>query len=409
MKQVFFILLVGFGLAQSDEPVDELEENKLGLSLLGLRRPLSKVASLARTKPKLNFVDRYIPKKRFRGLSVRQVAQNQSPDTSNVPNAIEHNASSDQPTWGYIAPGAINNKSLVPDQLVLNLIRDSGGSTPHEVTPSRYTPRTGQLENVSSFPGSEEDAHRFANYAGMSYCSPQAIRAMNCKACQRLGSGVIVAGIYPGYSSGGGQTVIMVDKRNQEIILAFRGEGNTETWIASNQFTMTSTSFAKDAKVHSGFRQATNSIMLTIIMPVIRALRQYPNYRLIITGHSLGGSVATLTFSELLYRRIAPANKMSLFTYGEPRTGNLAFARWINLQQTHITRVVNENDIVPHINPATLGYVHHSTELYIRSNTSTICSIKQVEDIRCSLGRFPNLSVAANNMAWDVPIGPMAC
>jgi len=47
-----------------------------------------------------------------------------------------------------------------------------------------------------------------------------------------------------------------------------------------------------------------------------------------VTGHSLGGAVATLTAAELSTN--TNYNVADVYTYGEPRVGNKKFADWFN-------------------------------------------------------------------------------
>lgn len=73
-----------------------------------------------------------------------------------------------------------------------------------------------------------------------------------------------------------------------------------------------------------------------------------------ITGHSLGGAMATLAASRL--------KPTALFTYGSPRAGTRSWKKSFN---TPHYRHVNNNDIVPKVPFAFLGYTHHGTLRYI--------------------------------------------
>ncbi|KAK6048463.1 triacylglycerol lipase [Cooperia oncophora] len=58
-----------------------------------------------------------------------------------------------------------------------------------------------------------------------------------------------------------------------------------------------------------------------------RALRaMYPNYEIWVTGHSLGGSVASLAASFLVGSRLANSSEVKLVTFGQPRTGDILFS-----------------------------------------------------------------------------------
>ncbi|KAJ9049241.1 hypothetical protein DSO57_1026745 [Entomophthora muscae] len=293
-------------------------------------------------------------------------------------------------------------------ELIERLIRVSEGSSPFEVSPERFLPLSSVPERVASIPNSEAEAYRAVHHAGLSYCPAGAVRNLICKACRRLGGGVEVIGIFTDYTYQG-RAVLLFDKHHNQIVLSYRGSLFLENWIQDFVFLMTPVPYAKGVKIQLGFRQMHQKLYPDIIGPLREALDKYPDSKLLVTGHSLGGALATVMASDLLHRDVVHPRRLNVITFGEPRVGNLEFARWYNSQPAHITRVVNENDIVPHLDPAVFGYVNHVSEMYIQNNHSRICSTTALEDITCSLSRFPNLSIINHNRAWDLPLGVFAC
>uniref|UniRef100_A0A914DFU9 Fungal lipase-like domain-containing protein n=1 Tax=Acrobeloides nanus TaxID=290746 RepID=A0A914DFU9_9BILA len=77
--------------------------------------------------------------------------------------------------------------------------------------------------------------------------------------------------------------------------------------------------------------------------------KKYEGYRIWITGHSLGGSLASMTALYLVNQTIFPADKVRLVTFGEPRTGNYLYAKAIEKNLEFRYRVVNKNDFVTNI------------------------------------------------------------
>lgn len=69
-----------------------------------------------------------------------------------------------------------------------------------------------------------------------------------------------------------------------------------------------------DAKVHSGFLHAFNSVASDVLRTVQSEFSAHPNYRLVITGHSLGGSLASL--AAISVRAAHPEASILLYTYG---------------------------------------------------------------------------------------------
>ena len=49
-----------------------------------------------------------------------------------------------------------------------------------------------------------------------------------------------------------------------------------------------------------------------------------------VTGHSLGAAMASLCAGYIAYMGYIPGDKIKLVTYGQPRTGDLAYANYID-------------------------------------------------------------------------------
>ena len=77
--------------------------------------------------------------------------------------------------------------------------------------------------------------------------------------------------------------------------------------------------------------------------------------RIFLTGHSLGGAVATLLACAVHFE--FKDNPVTLYTYAGPRVGDIEFAKYWNHQVPHL-RHVFRNDIIPAAPPAALGFRH---------------------------------------------------
>lgn len=106
-------------------------------------------------------------------------------------------------------------------------------------------------------------------------------------------------------------------------------------------------------RVHNGFQNETEKVWDKLLKDQIKNLT--PNQKFFICGHSLGGAMATVAASRL-------DNVDALFTYGSPRVGTRKFVKAINCVHH---RHVNNNDIVPKVPFAFMGYKHHGTLRYI--------------------------------------------
>ncbi|TGD74799.1 lipase family protein [Mangrovimicrobium sediminis] len=98
-----------------------------------------------------------------------------------------------------------------------------------------------------------------------------------------------------------------------------------------------------------------------------------------ITGHSLGGALAVLAAVELdreIAARKSGAAIAAVFTFGQPRVGNSAFARWMDQRfSQRYFRSVNQRDAVPRLpltvmpnihgeEPATWSFAHAGRVVY---------------------------------------------
>lgn len=76
-------------------------------------------------------------------------------------------------------------------------------------------------------------------------------------------------------------------------------------------------------------------------------------YRVVVTGHSLGGAVATIAGSFLRAESIL----CDIYTYGSPRIGNRAFMDYIESLQGFTARITNGKDFVTAL-PSGFSYAH---------------------------------------------------
>jgi triacylglycerol lipase len=163
------------------------------------------------------------------------------------------------------------------------------------------------------------------------------------------------------------------------VIIAFRGTASIRNWITDAKFKRTQLvrrDYATIAEVHEGFLAAFDSI-LPALTERLKAI-VVGDRPVFITGHSLGGALATLSALEMQRQHF---NIAQVYTFGQPRVGNRAFAKLLNLALPgNYFRVVYQEDIVarvPHLPAFHDLYWHAGTEVFI-SSTSVI---RKVDDL----------------------------
>lgn len=111
-------------------------------------------------------------------------------------------------------------------------------------------------------------------------------------------------------------------------------------------------------RVHRGFKREADDIW-----PFIRAALDEISGTLWLTGHSLGGAIATITAARA-QAGMARNKPRGLYTYGSPRVGDHPYCKGFAVETV---RWVNNNDIVTRLPPAWFGYRHVGVEHYLDS------------------------------------------
>ena len=171
-----------------------------------------------------------------------------------------------------------------------------------------------------------------------------------------------------------GEWVSCLDHDAKTFFLAIQGTNEVGDWKTNLSFLF------KSEDTHDGFKRNAWKIAVDVLLS--GCLRDIENdYRIVLTGHSLGGATAIVLLDLLqnYYTRLA------LVTFGAPRPGGRLLRKRV-CSYPHY-RFVHGSDIVPLTPPATGGYVHthqpiilgrmsegawdpikdHAVDLYIRA------------------------------------------
>ncbi len=141
------------------------------------------------------------------------------------------------------------------------------------------------------------------------------------------------------------------------LVVAFRGSEETgiADWITDLKFIQQVFPYGeggnKKVKVHYGFIQAYKSVRDA----VLNETKKTPYKRIICTGHSLGGALATLAALDIEYN--LPDKDISCYTFGSPKVGNKYFTESYNKRVPKTFRFVNGSDTVPNIPPGAYRHV----------------------------------------------------
>ncbi|OAA52957.1 lipase precursor [Cordyceps fumosorosea ARSEF 2679] len=237
----------------------------------------------------------------------------------------------------------------------------------------------------------------YAQHGAAAYCNAEGPSPGSSVACSGgecddvMRNGATIISTFQG-SSTGIAGYVSVDKTRQEIVFAARGSHNVRNFITDLLFTQRDCDFAPGCKVHNGFAESWNEISAAATSAIKEGLKANPGYRLVITGHSLGGAVATLGGAYL--RR--SGFQSVIYTFGTPRVGNEVFAYFANSQRGGLFRVTHIDDPVPRLPPMIFGYRHSGTEYWLSNGEALqtkyqpaaveVC--RGIENVACNAGTF---------------------
>jgi triacylglycerol lipase len=129
------------------------------------------------------------------------------------------------------------------------------------------------------------------------------------------------------------------------VYVTFRGTESPEDWLI-NVAVKQVAQHHKWGNVEDGFARVYSQCASTII----EAIRGAAPSRVIVTGHSMGGALATLCAADI---RGELGLTTTVYTFASPRVGDPAFADQFNLGCPDTWRVANTEDLITNVPPST--------------------------------------------------------
>ncbi|CAH9087703.1 unnamed protein product [Cuscuta europaea] len=150
------------------------------------------------------------------------------------------------------------------------------------------------------------------------------------------------------------QAFVGVDPNINAIVVAFRGSTSSiQNWVEDLYWKQLDLNYPgmDDAMVHHGFYNCYNDskIRSGVLNAVKEAKMFYRDYQIMVTGHSMGGALASFFALDLTVN--FGAEDIQVMTFGQPRIGNAAFASGYSQRVPNTIRVTHGHDIVPHLPP----------------------------------------------------------
>lgn len=170
------------------------------------------------------------------------------------------------------------------------------------------------------------------------------------------------------------QYAILSDSTGEEIYIVFRGSEKRLDWEINFNFQQEviqdqivqeqkqvypyAEESSSGAQMHRGFTSA----YLSVRDGIHNYLKSRSAARVTVTGHSLGGALATLCAVDVQYNFADQVQTLEVYTFGSPRVGNSGFRESFNRRVPNSYRLVYGMDLVPALPRPWQGYRHVDTE-----------------------------------------------
>ncbi|TKR63628.1 hypothetical protein L596_027437 [Steinernema carpocapsae] len=114
------------------------------------------------------------------------------------------------------------------------------------------------------------------------------------------------------------------------------------------------------------FRSCYESAMEEMGKYIQDLIHEKNDPRVSITGISLGASLASITAAGLVLDEIVDGKRITMYSFGQPRTGGPDYASKYDCTVPNSYRIVNHYDLIPLVPwiPNSTTYYHHGTEIW---------------------------------------------
>ncbi|KAF7337362.1 Lipase-3 domain-containing protein [Mycena sanguinolenta] len=260
---------------------------------------------------------------------------------------------------------------------------------------------------------------RPAQFARVAYCSSASITAWTCGTpCEALKNITFL-------QSGGNQGTIPLyyiahDADGEALVVAHEGTDakNILSILNDAEFglvPLNASRFPETAgqniTVHSGFQETFERTADGLLAGVMSGLASTGVKKVLVTGHSLGAALATMT-GAMIKDAVDPSVEVSVVGFGLPRGGNPAWADFLD-NGVGVTFMTNQNDPVPVVPPKFLGFQHSSGEVHIVDDTQqNFVACPGQDNENCSTGNNVLDSSVQNHLGPyfdDITFGGSQC
>ncbi|KAF2020940.1 alpha/beta-hydrolase [Aaosphaeria arxii CBS 175.79] len=188
---------------------------------------------------------------------------------------------------------------------------------------------------------------------------------------------------------------VAVDTTNQLIVISFRGTDSVRNLLTDANIGTQESPLCDDCDAANGFWDAWAEAEDIVLQAVAQARSENPGFKVIATGHSLGGAIASFGAGVLRSQNIT----VDLYTYGAPKVGKRGLADFLtdNTRGQNF-RVTHKDDPIPRLPPALVGFRHPEPEFFVSSGNDVEPTAGDIELLTGSV----NLKGNEGNLRLDL-------
>jgi len=135
-------------------------------------------------------------------------------------------------------------------------------------------------------------------------------------------------------------------KAENDVLIAFRGTSfSLLDWLNDCKANQVDSPYAK-GKVHHGFLESVQNLEKPVLENLEELLKDNPEAKIYLTGHSKGGAMATLMGLSIASNHPEYRDRIIVATFGSPRVGDNEFFDDYSLEHHRYESFL---DLVPHL------------------------------------------------------------
>jgi predicted lipase len=154
------------------------------------------------------------------------------------------------------------------------------------------------------------------------------------------------------------QAAILNELTSDRLYIVFRGSDKSIDWINNFQFRQQIYPYG-DGNSAVQFHRGIMMAYFAVRKSLLEAMDRFVGQQVIVTGHSLGGALATIAALDIQYNLGQKRDlRFEVYTFGSPRVGNAAMVASYNGRIPNSYRFIYGWDVVTRVPRTWQGFDH---------------------------------------------------